>query len=99
MSLAGHCPILPTLPNAAMPSISHDTLSAAERSQRMALIRGRDTKPELVVRKAVFGMGYRYRLHGTRLPGCPDLIFRSRRAVIFVPARRNKQRRLSLGGR
>jgi DNA mismatch endonuclease (patch repair protein) len=50
----------------------------------MARIRGRDSAPELVVRRLVHGMGYRYRLHERTLPGTPDLAFRSRRKVIFV---------------
>ena len=61
-----------------------DTLTEAERSRRMALVRSRDTKPEIVVRKAAWHLGYRYRLHVKALPGCPDLVFRSARAVIFV---------------
>ncbi|MBN1546050.1 MAG: DNA mismatch endonuclease Vsr [Syntrophaceae bacterium] len=50
----------------------------------MAAIRNKDTKPELIVRRMVHGLGYRYRLHGSGLPGKPDLIFASRRKVIFV---------------
>jgi DNA mismatch endonuclease (patch repair protein) len=47
------------------------------------MIRSRDTKPEMIVRRLVHGMGYRYRLHG-ELPGHPDLVFSARRKVIFV---------------
>ena len=61
-----------------------DTLTPRERSARMALVRNKDTKPELLVRRLVHGMGYRYRLHATDLPGHPDLVFRPRRKVIFV---------------
>lgn len=50
----------------------------------MALVRSADTKPEMTVRKLVHGMGYRYRLHCRDLPGKPDLVFRSRKAIIFV---------------
>jgi DNA mismatch endonuclease (patch repair protein) len=50
----------------------------------MSLIRGRDTGPEMLVRRIVHAMGYRYRLHGRELPGKPDLVFRPRRKVIFV---------------
>lgn len=50
----------------------------------MALVRGRDTKPELRVRRALHAAGLRYRLHARELPGKPDLVFRSRRIVIFV---------------
>lgn len=63
---------------------SLDPLTKQQRSERMALIRGRDTKPELAFRKLVFSLGYRYRLHDRRLPGCPDLVFASRRKAIFV---------------
>ncbi len=44
----------------------------------------RDTKPEMIVRRLVHRMGYRFRLHRRDLPGCPDLTFPSRRKVIFV---------------
>lgn len=50
----------------------------------MARVRGRDSKPELLVRRIAHGMGFRYRLHDRRLPGVPDLVFRSRRKAIFV---------------
>jgi DNA mismatch endonuclease, patch repair protein len=50
----------------------------------MALVRGRDTKPEMKVRRLVHSMGFRYRLHDRKLPGAPDLVFASRRKVIFV---------------
>ena len=50
----------------------------------MRQIRKTDTKPELVVRRLVHGMGYSYRLNGRDLPGTPDLVFRGRRKVIFV---------------
>ena len=61
-----------------------DTLNRAERSKRMASIRSQNTGPEMVVRKLVHGMGFRYRLHCDSLPGKPDLVFRSRKKVIFV---------------
>lgn len=50
----------------------------------MSRVRNVDTKPEMVVRRLVHGMGYRYRLHSSGLPGKPDLVFKSRRKVIFV---------------
>lgn len=50
----------------------------------MALVRSADTQPELRVRRLAHGMGYRYRLHDPSLPGTPDMVFRARRAVIFV---------------
>ncbi len=50
----------------------------------MSRVRSRDTRPEMRVRRAIHRMGYRYRLHASDLPGRPDLVFRSRRSVIFV---------------
>jgi DNA mismatch endonuclease, patch repair protein len=61
-----------------------DSLSRAERSERMSRIRAKDSKAELVVRRLLFSMGYRYRLHRSDLPGRPDLAFAGRRKVIFV---------------
>lgn len=50
----------------------------------MARIRSKDTKPELIVRKAVWAAGFRYRLHGKSLPGRPDLVFPALGTVVFV---------------
>ena len=50
----------------------------------MSRIRHKDTGPELKVRRLVHSLGYRYRLHVRKLPGRPDLVFSSRKAVIFV---------------
>ena len=50
----------------------------------MAAIRSKDTKPEIAVRSMVHKLGYRFRLHAKDLPGHPDLVFRSRKKVIFV---------------
>lgn len=61
-----------------------DKFSKEIRSKIMGSIRSKDTSPERFVRRLIFAMGYRYRLHDTRLPGTPDLVFRSRRKVIFV---------------
>jgi DNA mismatch endonuclease (patch repair protein) len=61
-----------------------DLLPPQQRSALMARIRGRNTKPELSVRRALSELGYRYRLHAPDLPGRPDIVFRSRRSVIFV---------------
>jgi DNA mismatch endonuclease, patch repair protein len=61
-----------------------DIFSSRERSAIMAKVRAKDTCPEMVVRRLVHGMGYRYRLHDQKLPGKPDLVFPSRRKVIFV---------------
>lgn len=61
-----------------------DSLSPQERSERMSRIRSTDTKPEKLVRKLIFAMGFRYRLHQRNLPGTPDLVFSKRKKVIFV---------------
>ena len=61
-----------------------DRLTAQARSANMRAIHSKNTKPELVVRKLVHRMGFRYRLHRYDLPGRPDLVFRGRRKVIFV---------------
>lgn len=61
-----------------------DTLTPVERSERMARVRSANTKPEMIVRRAAHSMGYRYRLHGRRVPGSPDMVFPRRRKVIFV---------------
>ena len=61
-----------------------DTLSPPERSARMARIGDRDTKPEMVVRRILHAMGFRYRLHAKDLPGKPDIVFRGRRKAILV---------------
>lgn len=61
-----------------------DTLNPKERSERMSRVRGTDTGPEMVVRRLVHSLGYRYRLHGKNLPGRPDLVFSRFRKVIFV---------------
>jgi DNA mismatch endonuclease (patch repair protein) len=61
-----------------------DTLTRTERSAQMSLVRGKNTKPELAVRKIVYRLGYRYRLHGRALPGRPDITLARRKKVIFV---------------
>ena len=55
-----------------------------EISRRMSAVRQRDTGPELEVRRALHTLGYRYRTHAKDLPGCPDIVFRGRKKVIFV---------------
>lgn len=50
----------------------------------MGRVRSKDTKPEMLVRRLVHGLGYRYRLHRRDLPGTPDLVFPSRRKAVFV---------------
>lgn len=61
-----------------------DTLTPEKRSWLMSHVRSTDTSVELRVRRLVHGMGYRYRLYRANLPGKPDLVFASRRSVIFV---------------
>lgn len=61
-----------------------DFLSPSERSERMSRIRGKDTQPELALRRVLHGLGLRYRLHGAGLPGKPDLVFPRYKAVVFV---------------
>ncbi len=50
----------------------------------MARVRHKDTSPELIVRRLLHRLGYRYRLHGSKLPGKPDLVFAGRRKAVFV---------------
>ncbi len=61
-----------------------DHVDKAKRSLIMAAVHSKDTRPEMAVRKIVHRLGYRYRLHVRALPGCPDLVFPSRRKVVFV---------------
>lgn len=61
-----------------------DQLDPKARSSLMARIKGKDTRPEMLVRRAAHAMGYRFRLHRRDLPGTPDLVFPSKRKVLFV---------------
>lgn len=61
-----------------------DVHTPEQRSFNMSKIKGKNTKPEILVRKWLWQNGYRYRLHASDLPGKPDIIFRSRKIVIFV---------------
>lgn len=61
-----------------------DTLTPVQRSQLMSRIKARNTKPEIAVRRMVYGLGFRYRLNYEGLIGRPDLAFVGRRKVIFV---------------
>lgn len=61
-----------------------DTISADERSHIMSLVKGKDTRPEMLVRRLLHSAGFRYRLHDAELPGKPDLVFSRKRKVIFV---------------
>lgn len=64
--------------------IQMDRLSPERRGWLMSRIKSKNTSPEMVVRRLVYGMGFRYRLHVKTLPGKPDLVFAGRRKVIFV---------------
>jgi len=61
-----------------------DVVDKATRSRMMSGIRGSNTLPEMTVRKALFAVGYRYRLHARNLPGRPDIVLPRMQAVIFV---------------
>lgn len=61
-----------------------DTLTKQQRSERMSRVRCKDTKPEMQVRRIVHGMGFRYRLHVSDLPGKPDMVFPRLGKIIFV---------------
>lgn len=61
-----------------------DILDKQTRSRMMAGIKGKDTKPELVLRRAVHARGFRYRLHSKNVPGRPDLVFPKHDAIVFV---------------
>lgn len=61
-----------------------DVVDRETRSRMMAGIRGRDTRPEIALRRALHARGLRYRLHGAGLPGRPDLVLARHRAVVFV---------------
>jgi len=61
-----------------------DNLTPKQRANVMAAVRGKDTAPELKVRKALYNLGYRYRLHRKDLPGKPDIVLPKFRTCIFV---------------
>ena len=61
-----------------------DNMTKGERSRLMSLIRAKDTKPEVLVRKFVFCLGFRYRLHRHDLPGRPDIVFGRAKKAIYV---------------
>ena len=61
-----------------------DSISTARRSANMRRIRCKDTKPEMLIRRMLHGLGYRYSLHRRDLPGAPDLVFPSRRKIVLV---------------
>lgn len=61
-----------------------DIVSPEKRSKMMAGIKGKNTKPEMILRKGLHGLGFRYRLHDRNLPGKPDMVFPRYKAVIFA---------------
>lgn len=61
-----------------------DVHSSEIRSFNMSQIKGKDTKPEILVRKFLFANGIRYRLHDKRLPGKPDMVFQKYKKVVFI---------------
>ena len=61
-----------------------DVLTPDQRQRCMASIKARNTKPEVLLRKGLFSLGLRYRLHEKKLPGTPDLVFPKYRAVVFI---------------
>lgn len=61
-----------------------DVVSPAKRSQMMSGIKGKNSLPEMLVRKVLFAMGHRYRLHRRDLPGTPDIVMPGHRIAIFV---------------
>ena len=75
--------------NRAIPTITYtpsimDTMTKEQRHNCMASIRGKNTKPEIMVRKFLFSRGFRYRLNHPRLPGHPDIVLRKYRTCVFV---------------
>ena len=61
-----------------------DVHNKQQRSYNMSRIKGKDTKPEMLVRKFLHANGYRYKLHDKKLPGKPDIVLPKYRTVIFV---------------
>ena len=61
-----------------------DIVDKQTRSRMMAGIKGKDTKPELVLRRALHARGFRYRLHSKNVPGRPDLVLSKHQAIVFV---------------
>ena len=63
----------------------------------MSRVRSKNTQPEMTIRRIAYALGYRYRLHGAHLPGTPDLVFSTRRKVVFVHGCFWHQHRCPLG--
>lgn len=69
---------------ASTPAPSTDVFTPEQRSRVMGRVKGKNTKPEMTVRRLAHALGYRFRLHRKDLPGSPDLVFPGRGKVIFV---------------
>lgn len=76
-----------------------DVLSKKQRSYCMSRIKKTDTTPEIVVRKIIHNLGYRYRLYKKNLPGCPDIVLSSHRKIVFVNGCWWHRHNCCLGGR
>src|SRR5690349_16582800 len=61
-----------------------DVLTPEQRSFNMSRIKGKNTSPEMTVRRLLHSLGYRYRLHVRSLPGCPDIVLPKHKSLIFV---------------
>lgn len=61
-----------------------DTMTPEQRSRCMAAIKGKDTKPEMTVRRYLFSKGLRYRVNNRKLPGAPDIVLKKYKTVVFV---------------
>lgn len=61
-----------------------DVMTPEQRSRCMAAVKGKDTKPEMIVRKYLFSRGLRYRVNNRKLPGSPDIVLRKYKTVVFV---------------
>ena len=61
-----------------------DVMTPEQRSRNMAAIKGKDTKPEMIVRKYLFSRGLRFRVNNRKLPGSPDIVLKKYKTVVFV---------------
>ena len=61
-----------------------DVMTPEQRSRCMAAVKGKDTKPEMIVRKYLFSRGLRYRVNNRKLPGSPDIVLKKYKTVVFI---------------
>jgi len=61
-----------------------DVMTPVQRSRCMTAIKGKDTKPEMIVRKYLFSRGLRYRVNNRKLPGSPDIVLKKYKTVVFI---------------